>query len=329
MQWLHKTRRAFNRQFGLHPREGKRVLALMVVLLGLSACFSVWQQFQSHRNQDAISESVLMGLPLSQPQDRLYKSRAYFPKRLPEALLDPNQWDSAQLVTAGFPRHFIKSALRYRTLIGGFRHKEDVIGLYFLPDSVKKTWYQQLALPTKEVYYEALKAVRDSMRASYGYIPKSERPHPHFDLNTVDSAVLVEFPGIGPSMAKRILDFRTRLGGFASLNQLREVYGLDSSILCELRPYVLVNHPDGVIQKINVNTASEELLASHPYIGKSLARKIVRFRLQHGNFDQVESLRFVIGISDETLRRITPYLETRELVQPVPHTSEPRTLGRP
>jgi competence ComEA-like helix-hairpin-helix protein len=48
------------------------------------------------------------------------------------------------------------------------------------------------------------------------------------DINTADSAAWVALNGIGPGFAKRIMTYREKLGGFYQVDQLKEVYGLDS-----------------------------------------------------------------------------------------------------
>lgn len=48
------------------------------------------------------------------------------------------------------------------------------------------------------------------------------------DLNRVDSVTLIKVPGIGPAFAHRILALRTRLGGYYTIMQLQEVYGMDA-----------------------------------------------------------------------------------------------------
>ncbi|TWP47364.1 ComEA family DNA-binding protein [Lentzea tibetensis] len=54
------------------------------------------------------------------------------------------------------------------------------------------------------------------------------------DLNTATQAQLDELPGVGPVTAQRIVDWRTRHGPFASVEQLREVDGIGDSKLAKL-----------------------------------------------------------------------------------------------
>jgi competence protein ComEA len=54
------------------------------------------------------------------------------------------------------------------------------------------------------------------------------------NLNTAGAAELDALPGIGPVLAQRIVDHRTREGPFTSVDQLDDVPGIGPSIAAEL-----------------------------------------------------------------------------------------------
>lgn len=60
------------------------------------------------------------------------------------------------------------------------------------------------------------------------------------DLNRANSVDLTLLPGIGPRVAERILEERTRLGGFRAPEQLLEVRGIGAKLLARVRPFVRV-----------------------------------------------------------------------------------------
>ena len=60
------------------------------------------------------------------------------------------------------------------------------------------------------------------------------------DLNTVTLNQLVEIPGIGETIAQRILDYRKEHGPFSSIDELLNVYGIGEARLEQLSEYLTV-----------------------------------------------------------------------------------------
>lgn len=60
------------------------------------------------------------------------------------------------------------------------------------------------------------------------------------DLNRANGAQLRTLPGIGPSMAARIVEYRERRGAFRSIDELDAVSGIGPKTLARIRPWVRV-----------------------------------------------------------------------------------------
>ncbi len=60
-------------------------------------------------------------------------------------------------------------------------------------------------------------------------------------LNTADEKTLETLPGVGPAMAKRIVDYRKEKGGFSSIEQLKEVKGIGDAIFHKLEGEVTLS----------------------------------------------------------------------------------------
>ncbi len=95
-------------------------------------------------------------------------------------------------------------------------------------------------------------------------------------LNTADSIELVSLPGIGPYYAKKIIQYREKLGGFAEKEQLMEIFGIDQERFDMFSGRIIVDSTS--ISKIDIKEATYEQLSVNPYIGGYLARSIIRFR---------------------------------------------------
>ena len=61
------------------------------------------------------------------------------------------------------------------------------------------------------------------------------------NLNSATQAELELLPGIGPAMAKRILEYRAAHGKFSSIDQLDGVKGIGAKTMAKLRPLVSVD----------------------------------------------------------------------------------------
>ncbi|MDD2424840.1 MAG: helix-hairpin-helix domain-containing protein [Bacteroidales bacterium] len=101
-------------------------------------------------------------------------------------------------------------------------------------------------------------------------------------LNTTDSAELVSLPGIGPYYAKKILEYRDLLGGFASREQLMEIRGIDRERYDLIADKVSADTT--LVKKTDLRDVTYEQLARNPYVGGYLARSIIRFREQNIGF---------------------------------------------
>jgi competence protein ComEA len=125
-------------------------------------------------------------------------------------------------------------------------------------------------------------------------------------LNQADAATLRLLRGIGPVFSERIIRFRDALGGFVSVAQLQEVYGLPDSTYQQIKGYLSVS--EGTVRKLLLNEVTETELAAHAYIGKRLAGRIIALRHELGDFTEMSQLKKIPLINEEKYRKIAPYL---------------------
>ncbi len=126
------------------------------------------------------------------------------------------------------------------------------------------------------------------------------------DVNTADTIAWKSLPGIGSKLSARIVNYRNKLGGFYTVQQVGETFGLPDSTFQKIKSQLLIN--PSTISFININTATIEQLNNHPYINKSLANNIVQYRTQHGNYNSEADLRKLALFNDEIWQKIKPYI---------------------
>jgi len=127
------------------------------------------------------------------------------------------------------------------------------------------------------------------------------------DINKCDSASLEALPGIGPVLSARIIRFRNLLGGFASVEQLKEVYGLTEETFNLVSGRLIADSSD--VQKINVNSADYKQLIRFPYFDRYEVTAILKYRELLGKIEDFSELIDNKIIAPGKAGKIRPYLE--------------------
>lgn len=126
------------------------------------------------------------------------------------------------------------------------------------------------------------------------------------ELNTADTVILKKVPGIGSVFARRIVKYRDLLGGFYSVAQLQEIYGLDEERYQSLKAWFYADA--SFIAKLPVNQLSYEQLIKHPYLNSKQTRAICQLRKQKGTLSGWENLHLLDEFTDSDKQRLQAYL---------------------
>ena len=128
------------------------------------------------------------------------------------------------------------------------------------------------------------------------------------DINQATKEDLIKIYGIGEAISLRILKQKEVLGGFVSMEQLTDVWGLSPEVLLELNTHFKVSSlPD--FKKIDVNNASLKELSQFYYFRYALAKEIVTYRSMNGDFKNIEDLTKIKGFPVDKAKTIALYLE--------------------
>ncbi|NBP68465.1 MAG: hypothetical protein EBR30_23610 [Cytophagia bacterium] len=215
---------------------------------------------------------------------------------------DPNKATQAELLSLGFSKTMATRIENYRSKGGEFRTKKDLLKLYGMDSSLYAQLYPYVLLPESLVKPQLFVTEEKT-------ITKTEKVKSN--LNEADTSALKRVFGIGEKLSLRIVNYRNSLGGFMQSSQLREVYGLDSVVVDRILQSFFI--PEEVVPiKININTASEEVLAKHPYIKYKMAKAIIAYRYQHKTFASLDDLLNIKIIDQQAYHKMKPYLSVND-----------------
>ena len=152
------------------------------------------------------------------------------------------------------------------------------------------------------------------------WVSKKDRSHSEFfksakkesiaiiDINKATAEDLEKIYGIGQGLSARILKERAKYGGFVSMDQLEDIWGLSAEVVASLQQRFAVKElPD--YQRININTATINELTKLPYFKYALARNIVAYRSMNGQFKTIEDLTKISAFPVDRIKIIALYLE--------------------
>ena len=216
---------------------------------------------------------------------------------------DPNTISREEWLKLGIRDRTVQTILNYLGKGGQFRRPEDLKKIYSLPPGE----YQRL-----EPYIRIKRQAKESERETIykQAFPRSNSTRAEdarkIDINLADSTSFLHLPGIGPVLASRIIRFREKLGGFYSIDQIAETFGLPDSVFKLIRPGLELKNMR--LQTININTASLDELKQHPYIRFKIGSLIVNYRKQHGDFQNLEDLMKIALIKEDLFQKIKHYL---------------------
>lgn len=128
------------------------------------------------------------------------------------------------------------------------------------------------------------------------------------DINQASKEDLIKINGIGEAISIRILTQKEKLGGFVSMEQLKEVWGLSPEVILNLNTHFVLSKPT-ILHKININNASLKELSQFFYFKYDLAKQIVKYRSMYGDFKNIEDLIKINGFPVEKANYIALYLD--------------------
>ena len=233
-------------------------------------------------------------------------SEKNYPKSKGEVFyFDPNTATLNDWLRLGIRERTAETIQKYLSKGGHFYKPEDIAKIWGLhKDDIDRLLPYVRIEHTQKQYANEYKNFDD--KPTYNNTAYKKPIVPSIEINSADTTALIALPGIGSKLAQRIIAFRDKLGGFYSIDQIKETYGLPDSTFIKIRPKL--NLTNVAIKKININTATLDEMKSHPYIRYNIANAFIQYRTQHGNFSSVSDIKKIMIITDEIFNKLSPYL---------------------
>ena len=287
--------------------ERRAVYALCIgIALLLVAIWMVPDTSKSLLTETPGVDSVALKSFEKEVQSKSYSKREkkrFVAEEIPMSLtaFDPNMADSIELSRLGLPVYVVRNILKYRQKGGRFKTPESFSRIYGLePDLYERLKpYIRIAEPkvaeAKKVDTIAVRKVVEKKAFKY---PEGTL----VDVNGADTTELKKIPGIGSGIAKAIVSYRTRLGGFYALEQLAEIEYMTPTLM----KWFKLEEP--VVRPLKVNEAGLETLRSHPYLNFYQAKVIVEHRRKKGKLKSLSQLSLYEEFTEKDLERLSAYL---------------------
>lgn len=210
-----------------------------------------------------------------------YEKKEYAPP-LPTEPFDPDTMSALSWQGLGLSERQAEVLISYKVRSGGFYQIDQLYSAYVLDSARVDTWKPFLVFNKKKPIEKKI------------------------EVNSATAEELKSLRGIGEKLSERIVTYREKLGGFVSVEQIAEVYGLSAETFESIKTKITVDL--NKVKTIEINHVEMKELAAHPYFTFQMAKLIVNYRLQHGPYSSMDELLKSKGIEIEDVRKVEPYI---------------------
>jgi competence protein ComEA len=210
---------------------------------------------------------------------------------------DPNSASFDTLTALGLTEKQVRTLISYRNKGGRFRQPADIRKIYGIDEKTI----------TRLIPYINIENDTGSVRYIEKRVISEQKKPDRIDLNRCDSAALEKLPGLGPVLSSRIIKYRKLLGGFASVEQLKEVYGMPEETYKIIADRVFAD--SSLLTRIKVNDTDFKVFPRHPYLNSYEIIGILKYRELKGAISNISELVESKVLSSDKAKKISPYLK--------------------
>ena len=295
----------FLKRFFYYPKNDRRGMALLVgVIIVAAVVFIVIKRpFAAVGDEyKEVTDDYKNGYD-HRRYNRNYSYKNYQRRAAAELFqFDPNMATAEDFMRLGLYDWQARNVMKYRAKGGTFHKPSDFAKIYGLSREQFTTLEPYIYI-SDEFRYTAHNVQKDSApRVVPHYVDIKIKEGESISLNSADTSELKKVPGIGSYFARKIVQYRERLGGFVNARQLEEIEGVPASA----EKFMKVEAAN--VRKINLNSATVRQMNQHPYMNYAQAKQIEGFRRMKGRLHSVVDLRVMSSFSASDISRLAPYI---------------------
>lgn len=265
--------------FNLTKNERKGVFVFSAFLVFVFIGKSFFQKESASSFSISPEKTAIVEKPIEvsfQKKVELEKLNSKKTISIPDTFFNPNNFAKSDWIAMGFSEKQSQVFCNFISKKGGLKSGDEILKVYGVAPEYLEKLQGQIKIPTRL-----------------------------FSLNQISKEQLESAKGIGEVLSARILKYREKLGGFYSVDQLQEVYGVKTEVVDEVKKISRVDSQN--IKKLRINFVSYDELKNHPYLKEKEVKKIIQIRSESpiADFTQLFSV-----ISDSArVKKLKPYLK--------------------
>ncbi len=216
---------------------------------------------------------------------------------------DPNKISEKDLLAMGIDDFFVKNLIKFRNAGAQFKSMKDIEKVYGLTYELSNLLPSYLTFTDVKKDTE-LSRTETKIRKDHEFPKEAAIP---LDINTAQFKDFMRLDSITPKIAGRIINFRDKLGGFHSIDQIRQVYEIDKYLVDAWESKLTISKIE--IETIDINYDSDEALVQHPYLNWKKVSILKKYRQNHGFIESKEDLSDVGIFSAAEIDALNPYIQ--------------------
>lgn len=211
-----------------------------------------------------------------------FKSNSTEKEKISYEKFDPNITDLEGWRKLGFSEKQAQVIVNYRdrNLKGSFKNLQEIARCFVISEEKFEEMKPYIVLNPENFKANASQKTGTASFASNSKsesAPEAKTDFAKTDLNQITFKQLLEF-GFDEKSAGMILNYRKKLGGFVTRQQIVDTYDIDKELAQKLVAVARLDHSK--VPKYTLVSAPEDWLKAHPYF-KYSADKIIYYRISY------------------------------------------------